>query len=86
MTTVRGITSRVDVVWSSDHSALLERNEELNLTIRTPSSTSLTNMYNIIQLSTDDENRIYHCEMVINTDPPVVAISNITLNVTGNFY
>jgi len=85
VTTVRGITSRVDIVWGSDHSALLEMIENLNLTVRTPSSTSLTITYNIPQLSTEDENRLYQCEMVINTDPLVVAVSNITLNVTGKF-
>ena len=84
VTTVRGITSRVDVVWSID-GALLERNEGLNLTIRTPSSTSLSNTYSIPHLSTDDEDRMYQCEMVINTDPLVVATSNLTLNVTGKF-
>ena len=86
VTTVRGITSRVDIVWSSDHSALLEMIENLNLTVRTPSSTSLTITYNIPQLSTEDENRLYQCEMVINTDPLVVAVSNITLNVTGKIF
>ena len=82
-TTVRGITSRVDIVWSRD-------GLELN-TIRGVNSSiiddseSFTDTYTIQQLNTADENREYQCEVSINIESPVKATGSITLNVTGMF-
>ncbi|XP_065889976.1 uncharacterized protein [Dysidea avara] len=78
---VRGITSRIDVVWSSD-GTVLQTDEGVNLTDRTPTTTSLTNTYLISPLSTSDEDRTYQCEMIINTTPPIITASNVTLDVT----
>ena len=82
-TTVRGITSRVDIMWSRD-------GLELN-TIRGVNSSiiddseSFTDTYTIQQLNTADENREYQCEVSINIDSPVKATGSVTLNVTGMF-
>ena len=84
MTTVRGITSRVDIVWSSDgeevgiiHSVKMTLSRE-NLTVYSATHT-------IPLLNTTNDDRVYQCEVVINTSPPVMAMSNITLNAIGLF-
>ena len=81
VTTVRGITSRVDIVWSSGGT-------ELNSTSSAPlsiidNSVVYTDFYTISQLSTNDENRVIQCEVVINASPPAMASDSTTLNVTG---
>ena len=80
VTTVRGITSRVDIVWNNG--IILRR---INGTIPTPMDNSLvyTDSYNISRLSTTDDGRIIQCEVVINASPSKVAHTNITLNVMG---
>ena len=84
VTTVRGITSRVDIVWSSNGTEL-ERME--NVTSTTMSNSLVyTDNYTISQLSTTDEGRVIHCEVVINANPVVMASDSTTLDVTGEYY
>ena len=82
ITTVRGITSRVDIVWSSNGSEL-KRIEGLNYSTIANDSVTYTEFYTISQLSTSDEGRIFMCDVLINTTSPVMATDNVTLNVTG---
>jgi len=82
MTTVRGITSRVDILWSSDGSIL---NKENNIS-RVSSAENFavyTNTYAISPLSVSDDGRTYWCEAVINSKPPFATSHNITLDVIG---
>ena len=44
---------------------------------------SYTDSYTISPLSTDDENRTYFCEAVLNTFPIINRSDNATLDVTG---
>ena len=83
VTTVRGITSRVDIVWSSGGTVL----QRMNNVSSTMMSNSLvyTNSYTISQLSTTDDGRVIQCEVVINADQSVMANNSITLDVTGKF-
>ena len=83
VTTVRGITSRVDIVWSSGGTEL----ERMNDVSSTMMSDSLvyTDSYTISQLSTTDEGRVIQCEVVINVSPSVMANDSITLDVTGEY-
>ena len=81
VTTVRGITSRVDIVWSSDG---IELNRTDNISSTTmDNSLVYTDSYTISQLSTDDEGRDYLCEVVINSDPIITNNANVTLDVSG---
>jgi len=41
-----------------------------------------TSTYTIPQLSTTDDDRVYQCEVVINTSPSVMATGSATLDVT----
>ena len=83
VTTVRGITSRVDIVWSSSGMVL----QRMNNVSSTMMSNSLvyTNSYTISQLSTTDDGRVMQCEVVINAIPSVMTIDIITLDVTGKY-
>ena len=82
ITTIRGITSRVDIVWSSNGSEL-KRIEGLNYSSIANDSVIYTEFYTIPQLSTLDEGRIFMCDVLINTTSPVMATDSVTLNVTG---
>ena len=81
VTTVRGITSRVDIVWSSGGTEL-ERMDGVSSTTM-GNSLVYTDSYTISQLSTTDEDRVIQCEVVINANPSVMADDSITLDVTG---
>ena len=78
---VRGITSTVDFVWSSDG---MELNRTNNVT-RVLDNFVYVDSYTISQLNTTDEGRVIECEVVINASPPVNASGNATLNVTGEY-
>ena len=83
VTTVRGITSRVDIVWSSDGTELDRTNSVSSTTM--DDSLVYTDSYTISQLSTSDDGRVIQCEVVINTSPLVRANDNIVLNVIGEY-
>ena len=82
ITAVRGITSRVDTVWSSD-SLELQRTNDVNVSSMTSYSVLYTDSYIISQLSTTDEDKTYECTVLVISTLPVMATNNITLNVTG---
>ena len=78
----RGISSKVDIVWGSDASEL-NRTDKINLTLTESNSFTYMNTYTIEQLSTSDKDRIYYCELVINSHIPVVVNDSILLNPTS---
>ena len=78
---VRGITSRVDVVWSSNGLDL--KTVEVNASSITSNSVEYTTYYTIVQLNETDNDRVYQCKAVINASPLVMADENITLNTTS---
>ena len=81
VTTVRGITNRVDIVWSSGGTELERMNNVSSTTM--DNSLVYTDSYTISQLSTTDGGRVIQCEVVINARPSVMASDSITLDVTG---
>ena len=81
VTTVRGITSRVDIVWSID-SRVLNTTDGIAPS-GSEDSLLYTDGYTISPLSTNDENRTYQCEVMINSNLSVNNNSSVTLDVTG---
>ena len=79
---VRGITSIVDIVWSSNDTEL-NIIKRVNISSVTNNSVLYTDAYVIQQLRTTDENREYQCEIFIDTESPITAKDNAILNVTG---
>ena len=75
MTTVRGITSSVAIVRSSG-GVELERMDYVSSTTM-DNSLVYTHNYTILQLSTTDEGRVIQCEVVINTNPSVMATDSV---------
>ena len=82
ITAVRGITSRVDVIWSSD-GLELRQTEGINAISVLIGSVVYINSYTISQISTSDENRTYLCKVLIIASSSVEATNSVTLNVTG---
>ena len=82
VTTVRGITSGMYIVWRSGGTELVSIN--VSSTVM-GNSLVYTDYYTISQLSTTDDDRVIQCEGVISTNPPVMAHDIITLNVTGEY-
>jgi len=84
VTTVRGITSRVDIVWSSDGS-ILNKEDNNSIASSTKNFAVYTNTYTISPLSVSDDGKTYWCKSVINSKPPVAAFDNVTLDVMGKY-
>ena len=84
MTTVRGITSRVDIVWNSDGTEL-ERINNVSLTVM-GDSLVYTSFYTITTLMSTHKDAVIQCEAIINTgDSPVMASHNVTLDASSKF-
>ena len=79
---VRGVISSVDTVWRDSNGTVLNRTDDITLTLN-GNSLVYTDFYTISQLSTTDQGREIQCEVVINSNPPVMLNNSITLNVTG---
>ena len=83
VTTVRGITSRVDIVWSSGGTELERMDGVSSNTMN--NSLVYTDSYTISQLSTTDDGRMIQCEVVINASPLVMGSDSITLDVNCKY-
>ena len=84
ITTVRGITSRVDAIWSSN-GVEIERINNTNISLTINDSELYIDTFSIPLLSTSDYGRVFQCEIIITTvSSVIVAMNNITLlDVTG---
>ena len=85
ITTVRGITSRVDIVWSSN-GVELKRIINANTSLTINDSELYKDTFNVLLLSTSDDGRVFQCEMIIMATPDssiIVTAKNVTLDVTG---
>ena len=83
VTAVRGITSRVEIVWSNDSTVLQRMNVTGNMLDN--SDVVYADIYRTPRVSTTDDNKVIQCQVVINTTPPVIASGNTTLNVIGEY-
>ena len=84
-TAVRGINSQVDIIWNNNSSAKEFRRNDVNasMTNLLMSSVVYKDYFNISQLTTDDNNVTYQCEIIINSNPSVMASGSFTLHVIG---
>ena len=78
LTTVRGINSQVDIVWSNG-----------SIELSRTTATTLNNLpvyineYTIPVLRTDYNGNVIQCQVVINASPTVMVSDSTTLDVTG---
>ena len=84
VTAMRGITSRVDIVWSSGGVVLRRTNGTTATTM--DNSLVYADSYTISELSTTDDVRVIQCEVVINTSPTIQNDDNIELDVIGKYW
>ena len=84
MSTPRGISSRVDVVWSRD-GVVVDYINDVSSNFSSPEVVVYTNIYTIPLLGTYDDDIVYECEVIINSSPLLKITENITLDVYGKF-
>ena len=82
ITTVRYITSRVDIIWS-ENNIELKRTEGVNVSYINNNKAIYIDKYNISQVTTNNDGKIYECKIIINQNPPLIAIATNTLDVIG---
>ena len=82
MSTPRGITSRVDVVWSRD-GVEVEHINDISSNFTSPEVVVYTNIYTIPLLGTYDDDVVYECEVIINSSPILKITNDVLVNVTG---
>ena len=82
MSTPRGISSRVDIVWTRD-GVEVEHINDISSNFSSPEVVVYTNIYTIPLLGTNDDDVVYECEVIINSSPLHKISENVTLDVTG---
>ena len=82
MSTPRGISSRVDLVWSRD-GVEIEYINDISSNFSSPEVVVYTNIYTIPLLGTYDDDIVYECKVIINSSPILTITDSITLDVTG---
>ena len=70
-------------MWSSDDDFQLKIIEGVSIYYSMNNLVVYSARYSISELSTTDENRVYQCEVVINSNSSIPASGNVSLNVTG---
>ena len=83
VTTVKGITSRIDIEWSIGN-RVLQSMEGADITSTASDFVLYTDFYSISKVSTLDDGRVYQCKVIINAIPRLMATDSTTLDVTGN--
>ena len=78
---VRGITSRVDVIWTTGFRTVRRVD---NLTASTVNNSVVySDQFITPPLSANDNGRVYQCQVVINADFRINAFDRIVLDFTG---
>ena len=81
---VRGITSRVDIVWY-DNSVQVRRMDNVTASMINDTTAVYTDSLNVSILTRQHDGRVYLCEAIINSEPLLATFSYITLSVTCKF-
>ena len=84
VTAVRGISSSVDIVWST-RGREVRRVDNITADIENDSAI-YTDSFEISSLSAIDNGREYQCAVVINANQPIYSSDKITTNFTGEHY
>ena len=84
MTTVRGITGMIDIIWSRD-GVEVKRTTGASITSSSGSSIMYKDFYNISLVTTNEEEKVYQCRGVINATLMLTAENNISLDLVGKY-
>ena len=87
VTTVVGIGRSVDIVWMKEDGEILRENDTKGEPISNASLMLYTSYYfnNITTLQMINDNDVYYCQAIINTNPLVTNSDSYTLNVIGKY-
>ena len=80
---VRGITSRVDIIWTTGFRTV-RRVEDITASI-VNNSAIYTDQLVTPPLSVNDNGRVYQCQVVINADFRINAFGSIVLDFIGTY-
>jgi len=80
-TTVRGITSKVEMVWKRGNKTLRTLNN-ISPTMM-DSSPLYSNLYTISALTADDDGRGYECTLTVQSAPTVTGKDTVILDLPG---
>ena len=69
-------------MWSSNGTEV-ERVEGVNISSITNTTALYTSNYTISLLRTSDDDKVYQCEVMINSNISVIADNNVMLDVMG---
>ena len=83
MTTARGISSTIDIIWSRDGVEVKRITGANIISSSTDSSIVYRDFYNISLVTTAEEDKIYQCRGVINATPNLTAENNVLLDLIG---
>ena len=75
------IDSTVDIVWTTGSNTEVRRLKN----IQDYTLNNYSDFFTTPLLSRNDDNRVYQCEVVTNTNPQVKASESVTLNMTCKF-
>ena len=81
--TVKGITSRVDIVWYGG--GQVRRVNNVTASIINGTAAVYRDSFNISSLTRQHDGRVYSCQAIINDEPPLFALSSIRLNITCKY-
>ena len=85
VTTVRGITSRVDMEWRRN-GVIVYIKQGISANFITKDTLVYTDLHTILQLNTSDDGAIYQCDAMINTHPKIITSRLVILDVTGKSF
>ena len=81
VTTVRGINSQVDIVWSNSINDT--KRDNVSEYMENSNSVLFRDYLIISQLTTDNNNVTYECKVIINAKPIIEANNTFILHVNG---
>jgi len=84
VTAVRGISSSVDIIWTTG-GRVVRRLNNITADIEYDDSAIYTDSFEISSLSTIDNGREYQCTVVINASLPIYNSDQITLIFAGEY-
>ena len=81
VTTVRGINSQVDIVWSNSTNDM--KRDNVSEYMENSNYVLYRDYLNISQLTTDNNNVTYECKVIINANPLIKATNTFILHVNS---
>jgi len=76
---VRGITSRVDIIWTNGSNTQVRRVNNIAASNILNTSAVYNDMFVIPSLDISDIGGVYQCEVIINLSPPIIVKDDFTI-------